>query len=93
MGMGTSMMLRLFVEEALKAEGIKATVTAVDLGSYKGTPTDIIVAPTDMESHLKNATAKVVYIKNLIDKKEVKEKVMAAVQDFQNPPTKEEEAK
>ncbi len=85
MGFGASMMLRLFIEEALKAEGVKAQVTATDLGSFTAIPADMIVAPLDMESHLKNASARVVLIKNLADKEEVKEKVMEAVRDLQSP--------
>ena len=45
MGFGTSMMLKLFIEDILKAEGIKAQVIPWDLGSFKGQQADIVVAP------------------------------------------------
>lgn len=82
MGFGTSMMLKLFIDEILKAEGIKAETIPWDLGSFKGQQVDIIVAPTDMAMHLKNTSAKVVYIRNLVDKKEIKEKVLAAIKEY-----------
>jgi len=82
MGFGTSMMLTLFIDEILKAEGIKAEVIPWDLGSFKGQNADLIVAPTDMEQHLRSASGKVVLIKNLVDKEEIKQKVLAAVREF-----------
>jgi len=82
MGFGTSMMLKLFIDEILKAEGIKAEVVPWDLGSFKGQNADLIVAPMDMEQHLRSASAKVVLIKNLVDKAEIKEKVLAAIREF-----------
>ncbi len=81
MGFGTSMMLKLFIEEILKKESIKAEVIPWDLGSFKGQTTDIVVAPTDMAMHLKGTTAHVVLIKNLVDKAEIKEKILAAIQE------------
>ncbi|MCS6907464.1 MAG: PTS sugar transporter subunit IIB [Anaerolineales bacterium] len=82
MGFGTSMMLKLFIEEILKAEGITAVVIPWDLGSYKGQNADIIVAPMDMESHMKSAQGKVVLIKNLVDKAEIKAKLLQAIKDL-----------
>jgi PTS system ascorbate-specific IIB component len=81
MGFGTSMMLKLFIDEILKAEGLKAEVVPWDLGTFKGQQADIVVAPTDMESHLKGTSSKVVLIRNLVDKAEIKEKILAAMKD------------
>lgn len=83
MGFGTSMMLKLFIDDILKGEGIKAETLPWDLGSFKGQQADIVVAPTDMAMHLKNANARVVLIQNLVDKKEIKEKVLQAVKEYQ----------
>ncbi|NMC47706.1 MAG: PTS sugar transporter subunit IIB [Chloroflexi bacterium] len=82
MGFGTSMMLKLFIDDILKVEGIKAEINPWDLGSFKGNKVDIVVAPIDMESHLRDYTAKVVYINNLVDKAEIKEKVLAAIREL-----------
>lgn len=79
MGFGTSMMLKLFIDDILKAEGVKAEVVPWDLGTFKGQQADLIVAPKDMESHLRSASATVVLINNLVDKAEIKTKVLAAI--------------
>jgi PTS system ascorbate-specific IIB component len=84
MGFGTSMMLKLSIDDILKEEGLKGhQVVPWDLGSFKGQKADIVVAPTDMESHLKGASAKVVLIKNLIDKDEIREKMIEALNSLE----------
>jgi PTS system ascorbate-specific IIB component len=82
MGFGTSMMLKLFIDDILKAESIKAQVVPCDLGSFKGQQADIVVAPTDMQSHLRGAKARVVLIKNLVDKAEIKQKILEAIKEL-----------
>jgi PTS system ascorbate-specific IIB component len=83
MGFGTSMMLKLFIEEILKDLGMKAEVVPWDLGTFKGQQADIVVAPTDMEMHLKSTSAKVVLIRNLVDKKELRDKLVPVLEASQ----------
>lgn len=78
MGFGTSMMLKLTVDKILRNAGITAEVSPVDLGSVKSMQADLIVAPTDMESHLAGSATPVVYIQNLVDKAEIEDKVVPA---------------
>jgi ascorbate PTS system EIIB component len=82
MGFGTSMMLKLFIDDILKAEGRKAEVVPWDLGTFKGQQADIVVAPKDMESHLRGTKARVVLIKNLVDKIEIKTKILEAIDEI-----------
>jgi len=85
MGFGTSMMLKLFIEDVFKAKGITGhQVIPWDLGTFKGQQVDLVVAPTDMESHLKGSETKVVYIKNLVDKQEIEEKIVAAIKELES---------
>jgi PTS system ascorbate-specific IIB component len=86
MGFGTSMMLKLFIDDILKAEGLKAETVPWDLGTFKGQQADIVVAPTDMEMHLRSTKSKVVLIRNLVDKKEIREKILAAIYELQGKP-------
>ncbi len=87
MGFGTSMMLKLFIDDILKAEGIKAETLPWDLGTFKGQQADIVVAASDMAMHLKNTPSIVVLIRNLVDKEEIREKILAAIQQYnQNKP-------
>ncbi len=84
MGFGTSMLLKLTIDEILKQEEIIGyKVVPWDLGSFKGQNADIVVAPTDMESHLKNTSAKVILVKNLVDKAEIREKILAAINSLE----------
>ncbi|BBB49070.1 PTS system, ascorbate-specific IIB component [Pelolinea submarina] len=76
------MMLKLFIDDILKAENIKAETTPWDLGSFKGNKADIVVAPVDMEPHLRDYPAKIVLVKNLVDKGEIKEKILRAIDEL-----------
>ncbi len=84
MGFGTSMMLKLFIEEILKDLGIKAEVVPWDLGTFKGQKANIVVAPADMAMHLKSTSAKVVLIKNLVDKKELRDKLVPFLEEYRD---------
>ncbi|WP_151530375.1 MULTISPECIES: PTS sugar transporter subunit IIB [Corynebacterium] len=84
MGLGTSMMLAGQVRTMLQEANVDAKVQAIDLGSFKSQPSDIVVTTTGMRSNVEGTKAIVVLIDNLIDKNEVKTKVMAAVEEFQN---------
>lgn len=84
MGFGTSMMLKLTLDDILKEEGITGhQVIPWDLGSFKGQQVDLVVAPTDMERHLKDSETKVVYIKNLVDEEEISNKVLNAIRELE----------
>lgn len=76
------MMLKLFIDDILKVEGIKAETSPWDLGTFKGNKADIVVAPIDMEPHLRDYPAKIVLIKNLVDKAEIKEKILKAIREL-----------
>jgi ascorbate PTS system EIIB component len=84
MGFGTSMMLKLSIEKILKELNVHAEVVPWDLGSFKGQQADIIVAPSDMKRHLEGAKGRVILIKNLVDKDELREKISEAVAPDQN---------
>jgi ascorbate PTS system EIIB component len=82
MGFGTSMMLKLSVDKILREAGIEAEVSPVDLGSVKSMQAELIVAPSDMRSHLASSKTPVVYINNLVDKAEIAEKVVPAAREI-----------
>jgi PTS system ascorbate-specific IIB component len=76
MGLGSSLMLRMGVEKVLKAEGIEGTVEVSDVSSAKGEKADIIVAAPEIAEQLEGHPARVIAIKNMADKNEIKEKIM-----------------
>jgi ascorbate PTS system EIIB component len=82
MGFGTSMMLKLSIGKLLDAEGIKAEILPWDLGSFKGQHADLVVAPSDMRSHLASSGHRVVYITNLVDQAEIRDKVLPVVRSL-----------
>ena len=83
MGFGTSLMLKMFIDEMLTKWGIRAEILPWDLGSFKGGgKVDLIVAPKDMESHLHDSTTKVVLLQNITNRAELEEKVSQALKEL-----------
>lgn len=85
MGFGTSLMLKMFIQDLLKELNIKAEADVSDLGSVKGSQADLVVAPADMKGHLADLRTPVIYIDNLIDKGEIRSKVVPVLKQLQNP--------
>ena len=83
MGFGTSLMLKLFIEDLLKEIGMKAEILPWDLGTYKGQKADIIIAPLGMKTHLKDSEAKVILMKSLVDRKELREKLVPVLRELE----------
>lgn len=85
MGFGTSMLLKLTLDDIFKEEGISGhQIIPWDLGSFKGQKVDLVVAPTDMKKNLKDSETPVIYIQNLVDKEEISEKVLTAIREIEN---------
>ena len=81
MGLGTSLMLKMNIEEILNKKGIKAEISAVDLGSVKGLNADLIIAPRDMINALKDVEVNKIFIDNLVNKKELEQKLEIYLRD------------
>ena len=79
LGVGTSMMLKMTIEEVLAEEGIKARVDSCDLGSAKTQGADYFVVSRDLESKASALDGEVIFIDNLADEEEVREKLMAEI--------------
>jgi PTS system ascorbate-specific IIB component len=83
MGFGTSLMLKMFVDEMLRDMGLRAEILPWDLGSFKGGgKVDMIVAPRDMETHLKDSDAQIVLLDNITNKTELREKLTSALKEL-----------
>lgn len=79
MGFGTSLMLKMTIQDILAENGISAEVDAWDLGSVKGRTADLFVASEDMKSNFKDVEGEIVFIKNLTDTNEIREKILNAI--------------
>lgn len=76
-GLGSSLILKINVDKILKEIGEKAEVEASDVGSAGSSGADLIVTTTQFESNLKTVDKKIIYVNNVMDKKELKEQLTA----------------
>lgn len=70
MGFGTSLMMLMTVKDIGKKYGVNIEGEAVDLGSYKGKPCDVIIATSEIAKQI-SADVPVLAINNLLDKAEI----------------------
>lgn len=80
MGFGTSLMLLMEIQSMAKEAGYTVDGEATDLGSAKGKRSDLIVASSEIASELTEETAPVIAINNMLDKDEIKEKVLPLIE-------------
>lgn len=83
MGLGSSLILRIGIEKALEEIGIEGTVEVKDLSSIQGERADFIFASQEIADKI-NHPAEVISIKNLTDRKAIKEKVQEAINRREN---------
>ncbi|WP_110955646.1 PTS sugar transporter subunit IIB [Anaerosinus massiliensis] len=80
-GLGSSFMIEMNIKKVLTELGVEATVEHSDLSSASGIKADIYVGTRDIATQLTSLGGKVVSLNNMIDKKELKEKMEAALVD------------
>lgn len=75
-GVGSSMILKMSIEKALKAMGVEAEVENTDLASVRGVSCDAIFTSSELADELKsNVKVPVIPIKKYMDVKEVSEQL------------------
>lgn len=81
MGLGTSLILRMNAEKALKQLGIEGDVEVSDMGSARAlaASADLIVTSEELAEQLGPVKARVVTISNFIDLNEMVTKLTAAI--------------
>ena len=79
-GVGSSMMLRLFTQQILQAEGIEAIVDASDIGSVSPDSYDILITTSDFADTLRGSSATIVRIDNMMDKVFLKSELLKAIE-------------
>ena len=72
LGMGSSLILRMNIEEVLKNHGVKATVEHSDASSASSERCDYIVTTKEIAKSMQTTIGKVVKLNNFVDKKEIK---------------------
>lgn len=83
-GLGTSLMMEMSIKNIVRDLGVSAEVDHVDLGSAKGTASDIFVGTSDIAEQLiaQQVSGKVVSLKNMVDKVAMKECISAALNEL-----------
>ncbi|MEX0423497.1 PTS sugar transporter subunit IIB [Providencia rettgeri] len=81
-GLGTSLMMEMSIKNILKDLQVNADVDHVDLGSAKGTASDIFVGTSDIAEQLvaQQVDGEIVALENMIDKVAMKERLTIALQ-------------
>lgn len=81
MGFGTSLMVKMTIDDILTEKGVKADVEAMDMGSAKGSSADLFVTSKDMKGSFPEVEQPVIYLDSMTDKKEIEEKVTSFLND------------
>ena len=79
-GMGSSLMLRMSVEEVLKKLGVTAKVEATDVSSARGMQADVIVGQGLHTEEFEGKAPVVVGISNFMDKEGLERQLTEAFQ-------------
>lgn len=78
-GVGSSMMMRLFTQQILTAEGIEAEIDASDIGSVSPNNYDILITTSDFADALRESSAKIIRIDNMMDKEYLKNQLLETI--------------
>jgi ascorbate PTS system EIIB component len=80
-GMGSSLILRMSAEDALKQLGVRAKVEATDVSSAKGMPADVILGQGMHTDEFAGRAPVVVAISNFMDVEGIKEKLAGPLRE------------
>lgn len=81
MGIGTSVLLKMNAEKALRSLGVDADVEAADIGTAKGAArsAQIVLTSAELAPEIGEVPAEVVVIDNFMDVAEITEKLTPLV--------------
>lgn len=82
MGMGSSLILKMNIDDIIEKNGVKAEVDACDLGSISGKQIDLLVTTNELKSQIEGNGYNAVYVTNVIDKKAIEKVVMEAIKNL-----------
>lgn len=81
-GSGSSLILRMYVEDILEEYGVRYKVQAGQASEGKSTKADILMCSNEFLSVVEGTTAKLIPIKNFTDKDELRTKLGPALKDL-----------
>lgn len=71
LGQGTSLILRMNIEQVLQEKGVDADVEHTDVSAAGSEETDYIVTSNELAESLENQQAKILIVNNYFDKDEI----------------------
>lgn len=71
-GMGSSLLLRMYTEDVLKELGVEARVQALDASQARGAKADLILTSPALKEVCSGGKAEVEVIKSFINKEEIR---------------------
>jgi len=71
-GQGTSLLLKMNIENEIKNLDIDATVDNTSVSMAMGEQADFIVTNSEFAKHLKNHPSKIIIVENYFDENEIK---------------------
>lgn len=82
-GIGTSLFLKMNIEDVLKKNSIDAEVINADIATAASIPSDIVVSSEGLKSQLEGKIeVPIIIISNFMNKSEIEEKCIPAIKDF-----------
>ncbi|HBF39462.1 MAG TPA: PTS ascorbate transporter subunit IIB [Firmicutes bacterium] len=82
-GVGSSMVLKMKIDEILKQYNLAAEVITADIGTATSTPCDLIFTSKELENNIRSKVkVPVVTIVNFINRKEIEEKGLAFLEQL-----------
>lgn len=76
-GCGSSLLLKMKIQDVLKANGLEADVFCGDVGTAAATPCDVIFTSEELADRIKErATVPVVVVNSFVNNQEITEKVL-----------------
>lgn len=75
LGQGTSLILKMNVEQVLNERGIQADVEHMDVSSASGTAADYIITSNELAESLGSHSAKVIVVNNYFDMDEINQAI------------------
>ncbi|GEK80008.1 PTS sugar transporter subunit IIB [Agrococcus baldri] len=81
MGIGTSVLLKMNAEKALRAMGVDGDVEAADIGVARGMArtADVVLTSDDLATEIGDVPATVIVIDNFTDVQEITDKLTAQI--------------
>ena len=74
-GLGTGLLLKMYVQDVFDKLGISVEIEATDVSSAKGIKADLIVTSVTLVSTLEEVDTPLVAVQNVIDRDEIEQKL------------------